>query len=424
MHKFDVRILGGIAAGALTVSAFAVDPTPVSVVVKQGDALGGSTVSALNAPFTDGNGKVGFVGSLGDARRFIWHDNGPIFFSPAGVTGGESTMGVGNAGQFIYSPSVNSNDAVYTNGGVLLQGTDPMPGFPGRYSTFSSRPTMLPNGTAFWMGGSSTTPGGSSSNRHFLKATDPTNPASISAVFSGGDVIAGKTLTTTASNFDYWVSDNGLNHIHVIQTSGNINNVYLNGAWVHEPGQAAQPAGNGNWQNWDSVAVNNSGNYLISGDTDAASTSDYFIAYNGVIGVKEGDTVDGVTIASGATARAISISNGGLAAYIFGWGTGSSLQEHLFLGSASALGSATRILSLNDEVDVNSDNVPDYKITDFEASASIGPGLDLADDGRLFVEVSMIPVAGGAEFEAIIYVPEPTSISLLALMALAFARRR
>jgi hypothetical protein len=280
---------------------------------------------------------------------------------------------------------------------------------------------MLPNGTAFWMGGSSTTSGGTSSNRHFLKATDPTNPASIVAVFSGGDVIAGKTLTTTASNFDYWVSDNGLNHIHVIQTAGNINNVYLNGAWAHEPGQ---PAGNGNWQNWDSVVVNNAGNYMISGDTDAATASDYFIAYNGVIGVKEGDTVDGVTIASGATARAISISNGGLAAYIWGWGTGATLQEHLFLGNANALGSATRVLSVNDEVDVNNDSVPDYKITDLEASGTIGPGLDLADDGRLFVEVSMIPVAGGSEFEAIIYVPEPASISLLALAALAFARRR
>jgi len=118
------------------------------------------------------------------------------------------------------------------------------------------------------------------------------------------------------------------------------------------------------------------------------------------------------------------LSNARRAAYIWGWGTGATLQEHLFLGSADNLGGATRLLSLNDEVDINGDHNPDYKVTDFEASGTIGPGLDLADDGRIFVEVSLVPISGGSEIEAIIMIPEPASISLLALAALVSLRRR
>jgi len=145
----------------MTSAALAVPAIPAQLVLKQGDVVGPSTVSTLGAPFTDGNGRVGFVGALADSQRFIWWDTGPVFFSndalPNVLTGHESTMGVSNTGGFIYSPSVNGNDAVYTHGGVLLQRGDPIPPLPGLYSSFNSRPIMLPNGTAYWVGGSTPT---------------------------------------------------------------------------------------------------------------------------------------------------------------------------------------------------------------------------------------------------------------------------
>ena len=65
-------------------------------------------------------------------------------------------------------------------------------------------------------------------------------------------------------------------------------------------------------------------------------------------------------------------------------------------------------------------------IDDFNASGIIGPGLDFAEDGFVFVEVDMTDVAGGASIEAVISiaVPAPLSGSVFALGGLLAMRRR
>jgi len=428
------RIAAGLVMLMLVASvASAIPPKSAYVVVKQGDAIGAETVSTLGAPFTDGNGKVGCVGSLSNSERFVWWDTGPVFLSgsllPDVVTGGESTMGVGNNGEFIYSPSVNGNDSVVTHGGVLLQKGDPIVPLPGLYSTFNSRPTMLPDGTAHWMGGSTATQGSSTStNRHFFRATDPTDPNSITVLLSGGDVIEGKAIATTASNFTYDFSDNGLHHLHKLDmatgSSSNNDHIYLNGVFVAQEGQ---PTGQGdNWQGFGALSVNNAGNWVLAGDTDGPTATDAFVAYNGAIQIREGDTIDGITLASGAAIRDVSINNLDQVVHLWGWGSGASAQEYLFFGSATDLANSAMLLAIGDEIDVDGDLIADYAIADFEASTVIGPGLDLGDDGYIYVEVGMVPVTGGDEIEAIIRIaiPEPASLLLMAVGGLALIRRR
>ena len=405
---------------------------PAQLIVKVGDMHGGRTVSALNSPFTDGNGKVGFVSSFNDNTRGVWHSSGFVFNSsdllPDSATGGEGTMGVSDGGGFIYSPSFNGEDAVVTHGGNLLSGGQAIMSLPGRFSSFNSRPRMLPDGTAYWVGGSSATSGGSTSNRHLFKATDPTDPMSITAVISGGDVIDGKTVETGSSNFDFEMSDNGLNLVQVLDmatgSSANDMHVYRNGSLILQEGTAV---GDGtNWEGLDIVAINNLGDWILTGDTTGTTTTDEFVAFKGEIKVREGDTLDGTTLASGASLRAASINNLGGVVHMWGWGSGATLQEHLFYGLGDSLESSIRLLSVGDIIDTNNDTIGDWLLTDFEASATIGPGLDLAADGFVFLEVSMTPVGGGTEVEAIIRlgVPEPGSLSLLALGVLAIARRR
>ncbi len=397
-----------------------------AVIVAEGDVIGPSTVSTLNAPFTDGAGNVGFVGALADSQRFVWWKSGPVFLSGSAgtpLTGGESTMGISDTAGFIYSPSADGNDAVYTHGGLLLAAQQPIPALPGLYSRFNSRPTMLPNGTAYWIGGSDDTPTGSTSNRHFFKATDPTNPASIVAVLSGGDVIEGKAIETSASNFDYWVSNNDAHHIHVLDmatgSSANDIHVYVDGAFVAQEGS---PTGQGdNWAGFDAVAINNAGNYVITGDTSGDTASDVYVAYNGIIGVREGDTLDGVQLLSGYSIRAASIND--LDQVVHMWG--SSSDEHLFFGPGDDLASSIHLLGTGDELDVNGDGVADYTVSDFGASASVGPGLDLAEDGYVYLEVNLLDNLG-VESGAIIrlVVPEPASLGLLALAGVLMLRRR
>jgi hypothetical protein len=415
-------ILGGAMAVMLGGSA-AQAVVPVTLVVKQGDVIGARTVSVVNAPFTDGNGRVGLVVNFSDATRGIWWHTGTVFNSsdllPLSLTGGESTMGVSNTGGFIYSPSVDGNDAVVTHGGVLLKATDPVPPLPGLFSRFNSRPRMLPDGTAVWVGGTAATPTGSTTNRHLFRASDPTDPMSITRVLGGGDVIAGKAISMSASNFDYEISDNGLNHIHILDmvTGSSANNihVYVNGAFV---AQESLPTGQGdNWSNFDTPSINDLGNYIFSGDTDGPTATDAFLAYNGVIGVREGGTLDGVTIAAGAAMRAASINNFNQVAFLWGWGSGTSLREHLFYGPGPSLHTSVRLLSLGDDIDVDNDTIADFRVTDFNASAAVGPGLNLAEDGQVCVEIDMVPVAGGAEINAIVClaVPEPATFALIAL---------
>jgi len=424
IHAWRRLLAAGVAACAAAVAS--ADVVSANLVVKEGDTVGPSTVSTVNAPFTDGNGKVGFVGALVDAQRFIWWGAGPVFYSndalPDVLSGGEGTMGVSNTGGFIYSPSVNSNDAVYTHGGTLLQKGDAIPPLPGLYSAFNSRPTMLPNGTAYWVGGSTPTQGSTSAtNRHLFRATDPTNPATITRVLGGGDVIEGKTIKTTASNFDYWISDNAAHHIQVLDMDVTLNeHVYLDGGFVAQEGGAT---GQGdNWSTFDIVAVNNFGKYIFTGDTDGVTSTDEFLAYNGSIVVREGDSLDGHTLTSGYTLRAASINN--LNQVVHMWGSGT--EERLFFANASNLANSIQLVQTGDEIDVDGDGTSDFLLTDFQASTVIGPGLSLAEDGWVYLETEMIPIGGGTEVEGIIgiRVPEPSAALALALGALALLRRR
>jgi hypothetical protein len=391
-----------LLAISLTASSLA-SPISAGIVVKDGDALGPSTVTILNAPFTNGLGSPGFFGRLADGQGFIWCGAGPVFLSgdalPLVLTGGESTMGISDTCAFVYSPSVDGKDALYTNYGVLIEKGDSLPMLPGRYSSFNSRPTMLPDGTCWWMGGSATTPTGSTTNRHCFKAGDPSDPSSIQVVFSGGDVVDGKTISSSSTHFSYWVSDNGLHHIHILTMDLSSENIYLDGGLVAEEGD---PTGQGdNWEGFDAVGVNNSGDYVFMGDTDGVTSKDVFIAYNGEIKVREGDTIDGLTMPVGITPRWASINNDGYIA--FAWGI--SADEYLFYGYGPHLDMGEKVLRTGDSIDVDNDLIADYTVTDFNGSAAIGPSLDLATGGNVCIEVDLMPVGGGTEVEAILRLP-------------------
>ena len=63
-------------------------------------------------------------------------------------------MGISNADGFIYSPSVDGDDSVWSHNGLVLSEGVQAPGFPaGTEGTFNSRPTMIPGGAAYWIAG-------------------------------------------------------------------------------------------------------------------------------------------------------------------------------------------------------------------------------------------------------------------------------
>ena len=421
------RTAAVVALSAGLASIAVADTVTGTTVVREGDAIDGSTVASLNAPFTNGNGQVGLVAALADGRRAIWFDTGVIFTSdmalPDVLSGGEGTMGIGNSGEFIYSPSFNGNDAVYGQNGVILADGDLAPGYaPNFTNTFNSRPQMIDDGTAYWVAGVNDGAGGTGSASRVLYRQNPNG--TIDRVFASGDVIAGSGGSTidfpSGVDFDYHVSGNGSQMINGFIANNDDNMIAVNGTMVHREFQAT---GQGdNWSNFDTVSINNAGNYIFTGDTDGAGATDEFIAYNGVIGVREGMSVDGLTL--GSACNAASINNLGQAAFIFS--TVEETETLFFAADASALGSSVALLSVGDLFDETGDGVGDWIIDDFNASNIIGPGLDLAEDGMVYVEVDLESLDGSVNIEAVIgvAVPAPMSGLVFALGGLVATRRR
>jgi hypothetical protein len=375
-----------------------------TVVVKGGDALAGSTVATLNTPFTNGLGQVGSVVALADARRAIWYDNGAIFTSdqalPDTLAGGESTMGIGDNGEFIYSPSFNGGDAVWGEDGLILVDNTPAPDFdPGFNTTFHSRPTMIHDGTGYWVAGTNDGAGGTSTQNRIIYKRDPSG--AITGILRAGEVVDGVTVAGAGGiDFDYAISHDGAHELFIFNDANAATTVdgcvAVNGVIVAREGS---PSGDGdNWDNFDNVSINNDGNYIVSGDTDGPTASDEFIAYNGVIAIREGSTLDGLTL--GSSVNALSINDLNQAVFI--WSTTEETETLFFAPDASDLASSVKIASVGDQLDTDGDTIADWVITDLNASGVIGPGLDLAEDGRVFVEVDMTPAGGGAEIEAII----------------------
>jgi hypothetical protein len=410
----------GCALAVLAAAApAAAQPVPAELIALQGQPPPGETdpIATLNSPFTDGLGRVGFTGSVtpaaGGSGNFVWHDAGVVWFNadalPGNVlTGAEGTMGTGDAGQFIYSPAVDGDDAVWTHNGVLLVDGTQAPGFPpGTNNTFNSRPQMRPGGQAYWVSGFNET-GGTATQGRMLYTSPDAMPGTITVVLRSDDLVGGFPIDRPSGiGFDYQFSDDGAHHIQdlILDTGSTANDsvIYVDGAVVAQEGS---PAGGGlpgeNWSSFDVVSINDAGDHIVSGDTSGPTATDEFIAFNAVIALREGGTVGGVTLTSTAAVQAAAINDLSQAVHL--WSVSGGVEHLFFAPDAADLATGVRLLSTGDQVDVDGDMVADFTVDDFNASTAIGPGLDLAEDGFVYVEVDLAPAAPplGGVFEAIL----------------------
>lgn len=411
-----VRInIGTIANGASVTITYreGVSPqaiVPAEVVAQDGDVPTGAAgpITSLNYPTTNGVGQVGFTGAInaGTTDNFVWFNDGPILYNStiptATVTGAESTMGIGNASSFLYSPSYNGNDAAYSQNGLVLAEGSAAPGFPANTNNiFNSRPAMIPGGAAYWVAGFNDA-GGTTTLGRVLYVSPTATSGNINVVIRSDDMVGGFPIDRPSGvGFDYQISDNGSNHVHeLIWDTGSTTNddiIYVNGNMV---ARELSPTGGGdNWDNFGVVSINNSGNYVFAGDTDGAAATDGFLAYNGAVVIREGDTIGGITLTGTASAiRAVGINNLNHVAHL--WGV-STTAEYLFVScDAANLSDADLLLAIGDEVDIDGNGTGDATVTDFVASTAIGNGIVLAEDGIVYVEVDLDYGAG--DLEAII----------------------
>lgn len=410
--SWRLGVILGVAGLAASASAGVVSGT---IVVKAGDPIDGSTASTLNAPHTNGLGQVGTVIALADGRRAIWIGNGVVFTSdealPDALTGGEGTMGIGNAGEFIYSPAFNGDDAVYGDGGLVAVEGTPAPDFTAGFeTTFHSRPRMIDDGTSYWISGTNDGAGGGITQNRIVYSQAP--DGTITGILRAGDVVDGVTIAGAGGiDFDAAISDDGAHRLFIFNDAnagGTSDDTCLSvdGTIV---AREALPNGDGdNWDNFDATSINNSGDYVFSGDTDGDTALDEFIAYNGAIQLREGGVLAGGLMLDGSV-DALSLNHNGQAAFIWDIDDAGGDIETLFYASdASDMGgTAVPLLSVGDAVDTDGDGIADWTMADFNASVISGPGVDLAEDGSIYIEVDLTPIAGGDDVEVILCILIP-----------------
>jgi hypothetical protein len=252
---------------------------------------------------------------------------------------------------------------------------------------------MTASGVGYWISGyNETDPQGSTQGRVLYRY----DGASVTAVTVAGDSFGyqGGSFTIdigSGIDFDYDVSPGDVNRIQLVDAAGESpaadNIVIINGEGVHREGD---PTGDGdNWDNFDRFRILDDGTYVMTGDTDGDSSSDEFIAVDGTIVLREGMTVDGITLGPGVSLRGIDLLPDGT--LVHGWGS-SSFGEMVFVGSIDDLaGTSVRVVGTGDALDLGDLGLA--TVDDLEASTGLPGGLAVSA-AAVYVNLDMTPAAG------------------------------
>lgn len=214
-----------------------------------------------------------------------------------------------------YSPSCtrlddgqSGLDSVWNGDAIVAIEEEPFPYRENWYWSFGSRPGVTRDGTPYFVGGITDIKGGSTQERGLFYGPDG------APLIMGGMMIGGlpDPVATNTSNvdFDFRFSAYGTHYVAVVQTATgstlNDDHLVMDGNVVMAGGlplseNGVVPASIGGlpgelWDNWDYMGVTENGDWMITGDTTAASTVDEFVMVNGVIVLREGDMVDGMVL--------------------------------------------------------------------------------------------------------------------------------
>ncbi len=290
----------------------------------------------------------------------------------------------------IDTPSGSTVESVWLDDTPLGIVGEPIPGTTEFWGFFTDG-RLTDAGVPSFVAGISDTVGGSSLGRGLFVGTSPT------ALYRTGDMIPGLpfALSSSAIDFDYKFSPDGsqqLIEMDMDTASTEDRVITLNGIGLVLGGTLLQedqpvPASVGgvageNWDNFDYYAINNAGQYAITGDTNGATTDDEFILRDGMMWHREGDMIGGVTVLDAIEGLAQNSSN--TIAYIWDVVSATGSDEALFIEE-------TLVLQVGDEVDWDGDGIvdPGVVIEEFIGANS----LSITDDGTVYFTAE-VDVAG------------------------------
>ena len=325
--KTKHRIVSAIACITLVAPLSAVSVAQVATsLINEGDPLpaagAGHVVGSISNTAVNGVGGYAATLSSSDGSTTLSHAWG----NPTGGAGTiirteavvgiydqqswETFFGMDDLGQIAYSPSCTDTvtgatglDCVFVDATPLAVEDLPIPSLPGKLFRFASRPGITNNGLAYWVSGIDDAATGSNEGNGLFMAAG--------VLLKTGDVIAGlpAPLDASAADFDVRFSAQGGHYILGADTTATSTADFFmlldgapiaSGAGLMGEGQPVPAAAGGlpgeNWASFDFLGVNENGDYLVTGDTDAVTTTDEFVSFNGNILFREGDVLDGETL--------------------------------------------------------------------------------------------------------------------------------
>ena len=336
---------------------------------------------------------------------------------------GFSTDGGWAYGSFL---GVTTNQTVITDvGPVLSEGDEFLPGLFAADSVFGVR--MTDDGTVFVVADLGPA-AGDETDRGLVRIRDYRTTPFFDVVLVGGlsgpgtDVGGGLTIGSNQTvgtlpqqggiNTTYNVSQNGRYLLAGVDVQGAGVTTANDGAVVLTDLttglstvvlREGDPTGDGDaFDNLGFTStplqVNNAGHTLVAGDTDGDTAQDAYLALNGAIVAREGQTVDGVTLSS---VGGIALNNHAQFACV--WSGKNGTPETLFFGTAAdglrAIISVGDTFSYFDDLEGQTLNAT---ITDIESEQ-----IALTDDGRAYLSVEFDDGLGFEGFYGVIEVDVP-----------------
>ncbi|MEZ4229015.1 MAG: MYXO-CTERM sorting domain-containing protein [Polyangiaceae bacterium] len=367
------------------------------LVAQDGDVAASGDGSALSStmtyPASTPLGKPVFAGALDSDNTYVWVDDQIVFLasqtsdplSASGVI--TNSCGANDSGNWVMLPSWNGLPAVYTDLGKLVTVDDPAPGFATDVKIWSvSMPQIDASGAVYFRGTVYLDGMNSESGTALFRSTDR-SAAGTTTLYKTGDDLNGFVLDTFGVSNRYDISNDGAHHIVRVQKTALVHAVVVDGTRVAT--EAESTGSEGDWEAFELFSINSGGHYLFAGDSTAPTIRDAYIAYDAQITLREGDTVGGVELLNPATPVGVSINDKGHVAHVWNHNPSPPSRTLFYSCNPADLTKSKKIVSDDDELDLNGDGVADATLDRLQLATNLGPGLTLAETDMVYVRAGL-----------------------------------
>ncbi len=389
------------------------------LILQEGDRIPGSVplpVTVLSGPVEAGGDSVGIAAVLGSGDEgALWvanhsgRETTPVLASDVGARlfypnrfgiRAEPVWGGGEPSSrpfFAKARLIRGDLAVVTPTGVVQRFGAWAPGLTGKATiTDVKRIQMLYTGETYWQADwQSPTGGGEALYRSAPGWTQPTEP-----LMRTGDPLCGGVV----SRMGHFRIAANQTHGHIVDIAddrGDRTALVVDRSCRFSEGEPLKGTNESPFWFWH-FDVNSAGHVLFGAETDGPSHNNGVIALDGVVVMREGDTIDGVRLRSMAIPNEIRLDDRGRAVTL--WAFSSADYTIFYTPDITRFDDTRALVSENTPLDLDGDGAADAQLHEFRFFDCSGPTFSLADTG-IYIAVLLRYPGSSDLVPAVIFYP-------------------